>query len=212
MGFAGVSFLVGAPGSAEGWLGVLGGIVVLLAALSWAMGSVYSRGVPGRPAPRMATAMNMLAGGAMLLVLSLGLGEPAGLDVMAVSMRSLLALAYLIVFGAIIGFTAYIWLLRVSTPARVATYAYVNPVVALFLGWGLAGEPLSGRTLIGSAAVLAAVIIVTARGGLRPVRGSGAQASPPTESRSDMSPAPRPAVAAQVSFSKHSPADARSGR
>ena len=89
--------------------------------------------------------MQMLAGGAALLVLSVVLGEPWAFDASAVSLRSVLGLLYLIVFGSIVAFSAYIWLLRVSTPARVSTYAYVNPVVAVLLGWALAGEALTAR-------------------------------------------------------------------
>jgi drug/metabolite transporter (DMT)-like permease len=105
--------------------------------------------------------MEMLAGGALLLIVSLLAGEWGKVAPSALSIRSWLALAYLIFFGALVGFTAYIWLLRVSTPALVSTYAYVNPVVAILLGWAFAGEPLTGRTLLAAAVIVAAVVIIT---------------------------------------------------
>jgi drug/metabolite transporter (DMT)-like permease len=105
--------------------------------------------------------MQMLTGGASLLVLGIALGEPWTYDFAAISARSVLGWAYLIVFGSIVGFSAYIWLLRVSTPARVSTYAYVNPVVAVFLGWLLADEPLTLRTLVAAAVIVSGVVLIT---------------------------------------------------
>jgi drug/metabolite transporter (DMT)-like permease len=103
----------------------------------------------------------MLAGGVALLLLSVALGEPWALDVGAVSLRSALGLLYLIVFGSIVAFSAYVWLLRVSTPARVSTYAYVNPVVAVLLGWVLAGEELTVRIAIAAAIIVSGVALIT---------------------------------------------------
>jgi drug/metabolite transporter (DMT)-like permease len=111
--------------------------------------------------------MQMLAGGTLLTVAGIVTGEPARVALDAVSLRSVVALGYLIVFGSLIAFSAYVWLLRVSTAARVSTYAYVNPAVALILGWSLAGEPVSARMLAGSFVVLTAVMLVTFRGGVR---------------------------------------------
>jgi drug/metabolite transporter (DMT)-like permease len=105
--------------------------------------------------------MEMLAGGVLLLAAGLVTGEGARLELSQVSPRSVLALGYLIVFGSLMAFSAYIWLLRVSTPARASTYAYVNPVVAVFLGWALGGEPLTLRTLLAAAVIVAAVVIIT---------------------------------------------------
>jgi drug/metabolite transporter (DMT)-like permease len=116
-------------------------------------------------------ATQMIGGGGLLLSAGLLAGEAPGLEVAAVSARSLLALGYLVVFGSLVGFSAYVWLLRVSTPARVATYAYVNPVVALVLGWAVAGEPLTFRSLAAAAIIIGAVVVITterARGGGRP--------------------------------------------
>jgi drug/metabolite transporter (DMT)-like permease len=105
--------------------------------------------------------MQMLVGGVALSVLGLGLGEPWRVDPSAFSARSILALLYLVVFGSIVAFSAYVWLLRVSTPARVSTYAYVNPVVAVFLGWLLADEALTVRMLIAAAVIVSGVALIT---------------------------------------------------
>lgn len=103
----------------------------------------------------------MIAGGALLMILSLFSGEWQQLNFAAMSARSILSWVYLAVFGSLIGFSAYIWLLKVSTPSKVTTYAYVNPVVAVFFGWALAGEELSMRTILASAVIVASVIIIT---------------------------------------------------
>jgi len=137
---------------------------VLFASLAWAVGSLYSRNAPLPDSPRLGTGMEMLAGGVLLAVVSFAAGEPAAFDPTAVSLGSWAALAYLVAFGALVAFSAYTWLLRVAPAEKVATYAYVNPVVALFLGWALAGEELNARTLIAAAVILASVfLIVTAR-------------------------------------------------
>ena len=92
-------------------------------------------------------------------------GELAGFDPSAVSARSLLATAYLLIFGSLVGFSAYLWLLRVSTPSRVATYAYVNPIVAVLLGWALADEPLTPRVFLAAAVIIGAVVLIIRYGG-----------------------------------------------
>lgn len=164
-GFAGVATLAGSPGAGEGGAHELLGVVLVTAgSAAWAAGSIYARhaDVPGRP--RLWVGMQMLAGGALLLPLSVVTGEMGRLDVGAVSARSLLALAYLVVFGALLAFSAYIWLLTRSTPAQVSTYAYVNPVVALFLGWSLADEPLTFRSLVAAAIIVGSVVVITAGG------------------------------------------------
>src|SRR5258707_11156632 len=108
----------------------------------------------------LAVAMQSLTGGVILLIAGLFAGEFGRLHLGAISMRSWLALGYLIVFGSGIGFTAYIYILQKSTAARVATYAFVNPVVALFLGWLVAGEPITLRTVVAAAVILTAGIFV----------------------------------------------------
>lgn len=173
-GLVGVGLLVsGSEIGAAGPRDLAGGLVVLLGGLAWAVGSIHARRVAMPARPRMGTALQMLWGGLFLLIAGGVAGEWVGIDSGAVTPRSALALAYLVVFGSLVGFSAYIWLLRVSTPARVSTYAYVNPVVALALGWALADEPLTGRTLMAAFVILSAVAVITLRGRpRRPVRAT----------------------------------------
>src|SRR6266478_904504 len=136
IGFAGLALLVG-PAHLGGSERVdpRGAAVLVFASLAWACGSLYSKhgGMPS--SPMLGVAMQSFAGGAILLIAALFAGEFRGLHLWAISLRSWLAIAYLVVFGSGIGFSAYIYILHKSTAARVATYAFVNPVVALFLGW-----------------------------------------------------------------------------
>ncbi|MGB3714395.1 MAG: drug/metabolite exporter YedA [Candidatus Promineifilaceae bacterium] len=162
LGLIGVVLLIGPQEIAGGDRSTLvGSVVVILAALSWATGSIYSRSVQLPESPLVSTALEMLAGGALLFLAGTLAGEWGELDPSQISTRSLLSLAYLIFFGAIIAFTAYIWLLKVSTPARVSTYAYVNPVVAVFLGWAILDEALTSQTLIAAAVIVSAVVMIT---------------------------------------------------
>ncbi|MEW5926699.1 MAG: drug/metabolite exporter YedA [Gemmatimonadota bacterium] len=162
VGFLGLGILVGpAELLGGGAADPLGAGVLVLASVLWAIGSVYSRRAALPESPFQATAMEMLAGGALLVLVGSAAGEWGRLDPAAVSGRSLLALAYLVVFGSCVGFTAYIWLLRHVEVAKVSTYAYVNPVVAVFLGWLLAGEPVTARTLAAAAVIVVAVAFIT---------------------------------------------------
>ncbi len=164
-GLIGVGLLTGGLGSESlSPRALAGGVVVLGGSLSWAAGSIYARSARVPTAPRMMTAVQMIAGGGMLTALGLVSGEWARIDVAAMSLRSIVALAYLIVFGALVAYSAYIWLLGVTTAALVSTYAYVNPVVALLLGWALADEPLSPRTLVAAAVILSAVMVLNRLG------------------------------------------------
>ncbi|HEY7215724.1 MAG TPA: EamA family transporter [Thermoanaerobaculia bacterium] len=158
LGLAGMVLLVRPGGSG---VDVLGAAAVMLASLCWASGSLYGQRAPLPESPLAATGMQMLCGGGLLLLASTLTGEPARFVLADVSTRSLLALAYLIVFGAIVAFTAYVWLLRVASPVLVSTYAYVNPVVAVFLGWALAGEPLSAGMLGAAAVILTGVVLIS---------------------------------------------------
>jgi drug/metabolite transporter (DMT)-like permease len=160
-GFAGLVILVGPSRIGGEAVDTTSAIILLIGSLSWAAGSIVSRSLKLPGSARLSTGMQMLAGGAMLVVAGAIGGETAQLDPSAFSMRSILALAYLIVFGAIIGFTAYTWLVQNTTAARLSTYAYVNPLVAVVLGWAFAGEPLSPRTLLAGAVILAAVAVIT---------------------------------------------------
>ncbi len=163
LGFAGLLFLV-SPSKLGGRVDPVGAMVLVLASLSWATGSVFSRRLQLPHTPLLGTAMQCLTGGALLVLVGLAAGQGAALHWETVSLRSVLALAYLIVFGSLLGFSAYTWLLGVAPPHRVATYAYVNPIVAMFLGWAFAGEGPTARTLLAATMVVAAVILViTAR-------------------------------------------------
>jgi drug/metabolite transporter (DMT)-like permease len=161
MGFAGMVLLVGPAhlGGAER-VDPRGAAVLVIASLAWACGSLYSKhgGMPS--SAMLGVAMQSSAGGLILLIVALFTGEFRGLHLAAISVRSWVALGYLIVFGSGIGFSAYIYILQKSTAARVATYAFVNPVVALFLGWLIAGESITLRTVIAAAVILTAVILV----------------------------------------------------
>jgi drug/metabolite transporter (DMT)-like permease len=159
LGFAGLVLLV--KPSPTGGVDPLGAAVIVVAALSWAWGSLYGQRAKLPESPLLTTGMQMLCGGGLLSLASLVAGEPAGFDPAAVSMKSVLALVYLMVFGSLVAFTAYVWLLRSASPVLVSTYAYVNPVVAVLLGWALAGEPLTGGTLIAAAVILSGVALIT---------------------------------------------------
>jgi drug/metabolite transporter (DMT)-like permease len=139
----------------------VGSAVLLLAALLWATGSLYSRQALLPDSSMQATGMEMLGGGGLLLLLGTVTGEWADFHPASVSLRSALALIYLALFGSLVGFSAYAWLLHHTTPARAASYAYVNPVVAVILGWALAGEALSLRMGLAVAIVIGSVVLIT---------------------------------------------------
>ncbi|HEX6307669.1 MAG TPA: EamA family transporter [Longimicrobiales bacterium] len=162
LGFGGIVLLIGPSAlTGAGQVPVAGAGVLLFGSLCWATGSIYSRRAPAPAGGLLFTGMQMLCGGALLIGAGAVTGELSRLDPAGVSLRSLLALGYLLVFGSIIGFSAYVWLLRVSTPARVATYAYVNPVVAVLLGWAIAGEALTLRMGAAALIIIAGVALIT---------------------------------------------------
>ena len=167
VGFVGVWLLVsgGSAGDSAAvgggqWIGI---IAVILASLSWAAGSVYGlRGdVPKLSA--LAAGMQMIAGSVSLLTVGLLRGELADLHPSAVSSASLIGVGYLIVFGSLVGYTAYSWLLKNARPSVVATYAYVNPIVAVILGWLIAGEAMTPMMLIGAGVIVASVVLITSQ-------------------------------------------------
>ena len=160
LGFAGIALLVG-PANLDGArVSPLGALMLVLASLAWASGSIYSRHHPIPHSPMLGVAMQSLAGGLGLWLMALLTGEVHAFHPASVSTRSWLAIVYLVIFGSALGFSAYVYILKHSTPSRVATYAFVNPAVALFLGWGLGGGPLTMRTLLASGVILAAVLLV----------------------------------------------------
>jgi drug/metabolite transporter (DMT)-like permease len=162
LGFGGLALLVGPKNlGGSGRVDPLGVGILLVASLAWASGSVYSKHAGGLSgSPLLGAAMQSLSGGIALWIAGIASGEIRSLHLAAISLRSWLALGYLIVFGSMVGFTAYIYILKKSTATRVATYAFVNPVVALFLGWLLVGESITLRTIIAAAVILTAVLLV----------------------------------------------------
>jgi drug/metabolite transporter (DMT)-like permease len=165
LGFTGLVLLV--RPSSTGGIDPLGVAAVLVASAGWAWGSLHGQRAKLPSSPLLGTAMQMLGGGGLLLLASALTGEPARFHLAAVSMKSALSLGYLIVFGALIAFTAYVWLLRVAPPVLVSTYAYVNPLVAVFLGWAVAGEPITRGTLIAAGVILAGVALISSAQGRR---------------------------------------------
>jgi drug/metabolite transporter (DMT)-like permease len=162
IGFGGVAFLIGSPGA--GRINLLGAALALAAPLCWATGSVFTRHVKLPTRPLVASAMEMLWAGVLFGILSLATGELGRVHVHAISTTSILALLYLIVFGSLVGFSAYVWLLRAAPLSLVSTYAYVNPVVAVILGAVFIGEGISPRLVIAGGIIITAVaLIVVAR-------------------------------------------------
>lgn len=147
-----------------GWSAAVPGLMVVGASVSWAAASVYSKGADLPRNAFMTSAMQMTCGGAALLAGALLTGEFSGFALSAVSPRSAWALAYLVVFGSFLAFSAYVWLLGVSSPARVSTYAFVNPAVAVFLGWLLLDEPVSVRIVLSMGLLMLSVIVILRRG------------------------------------------------
>jgi drug/metabolite transporter (DMT)-like permease len=161
VGFVGLGFLVAPRRLSNGAaINPSSAAVLLFAAFLWAAGSLYSRRARLPSSQLQAAAMEMLTGGALLMLAGAVTGEWTRFAAVHVSAHSWVAWCYLVTFGSLIGFTAYVWLLQVASPAHVSTYAYVNPVVALFLGWALGGEQITSRTLLAAAAIIFAVVII----------------------------------------------------
>jgi len=163
VGFAGTALLANPWQTHAGSppLDLLGVGVLIFAALSWSIGSLYSRNAPLPKAPLIGTAMEMLAGSAGLFILSGVVGEWGQIHLASISMRSLGGLVYLIVFGSGIGFVAYTWLLRNAPTPLVSTYAYVNPVVAILLGSFIGHEPLETTEIISAMIIIGGVVLIT---------------------------------------------------
>jgi drug/metabolite transporter (DMT)-like permease len=158
LGFAGVAILMPMDFHGPQPEG-LRALAVLAAEMLWAVGAIYGRGVKSTTSPSTFAAMQMICGGALLWTVGLGLGEGAKLHAVDFTPRAVGALVFLIVLGSLVTFTAYVWLLQVSSPAIVSTHSYVNPLVAVLLGWAFAGEAITWRTAAGTAVILASVAI-----------------------------------------------------
>ncbi len=159
LGAAGVGLLV-LPQSGGAGVDLLGAGVLIAAAASWAWGSVISKSARLPKSPFMATSLEMIAGGFLCLAVGVLAGELNGFSLAQVSARAALAWLFLVVFGSLVAFTAYIWLLGVTSIAKVGTYAYVNPIVAVLLGWAVLGEAVTLRTVVAAIVILLGVAMV----------------------------------------------------
>lgn len=160
LGLAGLILLVSSRDDPGTRVDPAGAVILVLASASWAWGSVWSKTAPLPKSPFLATGMEMIAGGILLLVTAAVAGQFGRFDPGRVSLEAALSWGYLVVFGSLVGFTAYIWLLGVTSIAKAGTYAYVNPVVAVFLGWAVLSEPVTARMLLAALVILLGVGLV----------------------------------------------------
>jgi len=161
LGIVGLAILVfPAGGHAPDHVDSVGIAMLVVATFSWGVGSLYAHRAQLPASTFLGIGMEMLAGGALLMLTGFFTGEGATLHLDAITSKSLLALGYLVIFGSLLGFSAYVWLLKVTTPARASTYAFVNPVIAVLLGWGLAGEVLTLRIALAGGIIVAAVCLI----------------------------------------------------
>src|SRR4051812_14605687 len=158
LGFAGVAALV--AGTGGGRVEVTGVVIVLAASLSWAAGSVWSRTAPLVRRPLVMTGMEMVAGGVACFVVGFAIGEGGDLHLGDVSTSAWVALGYLIVFGSLLAYTAYVWLLQTAPLSLVTTYAFVNPLVAILLGCVFLSEPFTARTVLATALIVLGVMLM----------------------------------------------------
>lgn len=162
LGLGGLALLVGTDSlHGGGNVDATGAAMLVLASLFWAAGSMYIKHAPPGSSGLNGSATQMLAGGAVLVLAALCSGELSQLDLAHASVRSLLGFLYLVTFGSLVGFTAYFYVLAHTSAAKASTYAYVNPVVAVFLGWALANEPVTARTVLAAGVILSGVAIIT---------------------------------------------------
>jgi drug/metabolite transporter (DMT)-like permease len=160
MSFLGIIMLIGVGDLRSGTIDLLGASILALSSIFWAAGTIYTRGVKISSSPLMTSGMQMLWGGIFLFGAAVLNGDLSGFSVTSISLRSILALGYLIFFGSILAFTAYSWLVKVTSPARAITSAYVNPVVAVLLG-AAAGEPLTYRMSVAMLTIVLGVFVTT---------------------------------------------------
>jgi len=181
VGIGGVSVLVSRSLSqsfGEAPIDRAGAVALVIAAMSWSIASALTRKLPLPASKVMSSGAQMLAGGILLALTAALLGEFHGFNIQAVSRGAWFALAYLIVAGSIVGFTAYVWLIHHESPTKVGTYAYVNPVVAVIVGYFLGGETVGPRTLLGTLLVLVSVVVITTTRARKPAAAPLAEALP----------------------------------
>ena len=180
VGFAGAALLIGPSGSDR--VDLTGALVLVGASIAWSIGTLYATRAPLPKRGSVSAGMQLLCGGVALGIVGLASGELGRVHPSQFSGSSILALAYLIVFGAVVAFSAYAYLVRNTTPAIVSTYAYVNPVIAVFLGWAIRDEALGSSTLIaGGIIVVAVAMIVGSRSRPKIAEGEPAAGAPPVE-------------------------------
>jgi drug/metabolite transporter (DMT)-like permease len=162
LGMVGVGVLLGGAGARAGGahVPIAAPVGLVVASIAWSVGSLWSRRLPLPPSPFLATAMEMLAASPLLLLVSAARGELGALSPAMLSPRPLASVAYLVVFGSIAGFGSYIWLLRHTTASRASTYAFVNPLIAVIIGWAIGHEALAARTFVAAALIIVSVVAV----------------------------------------------------
>lgn len=190
IGFAGVILLASQAESSGTGPQLIGVLALLVAAICWAIGSLYARSAPFPRTQLLGTGMEMLGGGVLLIVIATATGEWSQVHLEAITLKSALALAFLIIFGSLVAFSAYVWLLHHVSAARVSTYAYVNPMVAVFLGWAFAREEVTWVTIASAAIIIAAVALIS----VARARGEKPQLEPVPEIDA---PTPEEAIARQ---------------
>lgn len=174
LGVVGLAILVFPTGGhAPDHVDPVGILMLVGATFSWGVGSLYAHRAQLPSSTFLGIGMEMIAGGVLSWAIGLLMGEGSGLHLAYFTGKSLLAFGYLVIFGSLLGFSAYVWLLKVTTPARASTYAFVNPVIAVLLGWALAGEALTWRVALAGGTIVAAVALILFFGASR-----GAKAAP----------------------------------
>jgi drug/metabolite transporter (DMT)-like permease len=196
-GFVGAAVLI--QTNAAGGHAPLGGMLVAVAAtLCWTAGSLYARNAPLPTAPLLGSGMQQLVGGAVILLVAVAAGELGELDLATVSSASWAGLAWLILAGSFVGFSCYLWLLRNVRTSLVSTYAYVNPIVAVTLGWLVLDEALTGRLFVSGAIVLASVAMIVSAGGTAREEAGDVGAGEPAIPDSELGDERRPQVQPEV--------------
>jgi drug/metabolite transporter (DMT)-like permease len=180
LGLIGMVILIGPRAIiGQGHVDEIGTLILILGSISWAIGTLVTRGSQRSASPLVFSALQMLSASAAMTLMSLLLREPASFSFAQLSARSMWSWVYLVLAGSIIGYTAYVYLLRVVSAAKAATYAYVNPVIAVLLGWMFASEPIGARTLVAAAVVLGGVAIITGTQSSAPATGEFPVPRPP---------------------------------
>jgi drug/metabolite transporter (DMT)-like permease len=173
LGFCGIAMLA-RPSAVTGGINPVGACTLLMASFSWALGSVFAKKLPAPESDAMVVSIQMLTGGTLLMLFAFAVGQTHEFSFQRLQPVSLAAMVYLVVFGSIAGFTAYQWLLKMTSPAIVATHAYVNPLIAVLLGWTVLGEPFSFRIALSGVLIIISVALIITASPRRPPETQGA--------------------------------------